>query len=181
MKCDNPNQTWLRLTTTALLVLSLSACGFQLRGSYNMPELLNGLNIQAPKHSTLQDELELALETNKVPLHGGELSLVIIDEDLTRQTATVDSSAKAAEYTLVYEVRYQLRYHDGMPATEPRTLLLRRSYQYDTTSIVGKNTEEEILKQELHNDAVNQIVRQLSALTPENLLPSSPSPKRLNL
>ena len=43
---------------------------------------------------------------------------------------------------------------------EERKLLLRRSYQYDTTAIVGKTAEEETLIKELYEEAATQITRQ---------------------
>ncbi len=156
------------------LVTTLSACGFQLRGSYDMPALLQNLRVEAATHSPLKPELELALQTTGVnTAEAGDLKLVIEHEKLNRQTTTVDNRAKVSEYTLVYDVQYRLRYSaDNRPAEERHTLLLRRSYQYDNTSIVGKNTEEATLTEELRRDVVQQIVRQLSAVRAERLLPS---------
>lgn len=165
--------TRLRLAFCLPLLLTLAACGFQLRGSYNMPALVQHLGIVTPSGSTLGRELELALQTTGVDTTGGDLKLVVVREQLNKQMATVDSRAKAAEYTLVYEVEYQLRHASGRPAEAVRNLLLRRSYQYDTTSIVGKSTEEDMLIQELHRDAVQQIVRQLSTTRADELLPDT--------
>ncbi|HNJ86147.1 MAG TPA: hypothetical protein PKU92_06140, partial [Agitococcus sp.] len=49
--------------------------------------------------------------------------------------------------------------------SEERKLLLRRSYQYDTTAIVGKTAEEETLIKELYEEAATQITRQLSGFS----------------
>jgi len=87
-------------------------------------------------------------------------------ERLIKQTTNTDSRAKVAEYTLLYEVHYRIgRANDETPMPE-RQLSLRRSYQYDTTAIVGKAEEEDTLMRELYQDAAQQILRQISFFKP---------------
>ncbi|MDP2228434.1 MAG: LPS assembly lipoprotein LptE [Moraxellaceae bacterium] len=149
------------------LLIVLGACGFQLRGQYQVPAFLTAVSLNVPVSSeALGTELRLALERLHIEPAGGELVLQITRESLTRQTATVDSRAKAAEYTLVYAVDYRLLGADGKPVLPPQPVILRRNYQYDATNVVGKNTEEEALTQELRQDAARQIVRQISARRP---------------
>lgn len=162
-------KSWLLVALT----LSLGACGFHLRGSYDVPPFLAHLDVMTPPNSALRPELLLALQTAGIDTAQGEYKLNVVRELLTKQTTTVDSRAKAAEYTLVYDVQYRLQYASGRAATQTRNLLLRRSYQYDTRNIVGKSTEEETLVSELRADAVQQIVRQVSALREDRLLPDT--------
>lgn len=160
----------IRLPRLALLLLPaivLGGCGFQLRGSYAMPAFLTAVTVQVPRNSEeLARELKLAFERVEVDAGGGDLVLEVTREVRTRQTATVDSRAKAAEYTLVYAVDWRLVGADGRALSPLQPLILRRSYQYDATNVVGKNIEEETLVQELRRDAARQIVRQLGALKP---------------
>lgn len=154
-----------RITVLALGALLLTGCGFQLRGSYAMPAFLTDVTVQVPRNSEeLARELTLAFERVGIATNGDDLVLEVTRELRNRQTATVDSRAKAAEYTLVYAVDWRLVGADGRALSPLQPLILRRSYQYDATNVVGKNTEEENLVQELRRDAARQIVRQLGAL-----------------
>lgn len=149
----------------AVLALSLSACGFHLRGQYAIPDFLKEVTLRTPASSKDFDkEMRLALERNNILPDGGDIVVEVTRENLTRQTSTVDSHAKAAEYTLVYTVEYRVGQLGQKLSGPKQSLILRRSYQYSTTNVVGKSTEEDTLVRELRTDAANQIVRQLATL-----------------
>lgn len=163
-----------KLIAILSLTMALVACGFHLRGSYNVDPIVKQVGVDVSTNSPIRQELLLKLQTVGIDTeHGGDLHLVIDRENLIKQTSAVSSTAKAAEYTLIYNVQYRMRYASGRAATSPRNFYLRRSYQYDPTSVVGKSTEEETLINELHSDAVQQIVRQVAALRPQHLMPDA--------
>lgn len=153
---------WLIVLTTAL-----SGCGYHLRGSYNIPPEIRQLNLGLSTNSALSAPLRASLQTTGIQLGEGNYTLDISEDTLNKQTTNTDSRAKAAEYTLYYQVRYQIKNADGQAVWPERKLLLRRSYQYDTTTIVGKTAEEETLIRELYLDAAQQIARQLSTFSPQ--------------
>lgn len=151
----------------AAISLLLASCGFHLRGQYAMPAHLQALTLTVPAaHGLLKAEIELALERVNVSSVGGDTELEIVREVLTKQTTTVDSRAKAAEYTLIYSVDYRTHLKSAQVPGKTQSLILRRGYQYDSTSVVGKSTEEENLVRELRQDVARQIVRQLRNWTP---------------
>lgn len=145
--------------------LFLTACGFHLRGSYHIPPQLQQLNLVSTNTSPLSNALSQRLQQSGVQLNQGEYRLVILEDKLSKQATNTDSRAKAAEYSLYYQVRYVLQDSQQKNVSEERKLLLRRSYQYDTTAIVGKTAEEETLIKELYEEAATQITRQLSGFT----------------
>lgn len=161
-----------------VLTLGLSACGFHLRGNYHVPEFLQAVTLRLPGNSQeLDRELRLALERNNIVPQGGDVMLEITRENLTRQTSTVDSSARAAEYTLIYTVEFRVNSVDSKVIGPRQSLILRRSYQYSTTNVVGKSTEEETLVRELRLDASQQIVRQLTAMKAPPVADEKPDEK----
>lgn len=168
-------QRGLRLVLPAAMLAWLAGCGFQLRGSYEVPAFLEAVSLKLPPAggSNLGTELRLALERKHIATTGGDLQLEVVSEQLTRQTSSVDSSARAAEYVLIYNVTFRVNSSDGRLIGPLQTLILRRSYQYSAANVVGKSTEEETLVRELHTDAAQQIVRQLVAL---KVSPATPTP-----
>ncbi|PTQ90408.1 LPS assembly lipoprotein LptE [Agitococcus lubricus] len=154
-----------------LIALSLTACGYQLRGSYHIPPALQQLQLRLNTSSNLAMPLRNTLIQSGIDLDEGNYALEIVSEELNKQTTSTDSRAKAAEYTLYYQVEYQLKSIDNKTVLPVKRLLLRRSYQYDTTAIVGKGAEEELLIRELYQDAAHQIVQQLRAFNTDTRAP----------
>lgn len=151
--------------------LTLTACGFHLRGSYYIPPELAQLSLKIEPYSALNQPLRQRLQQAGIELSINEYTLEIRSDSLNRQMTNTDSRAKAAEYTLYYQVSYVIKNSQNKVVFDERKLLLRRSYQYDTTSIVGKTAEEETLVKELYEDAATQIVSQLSSFRPASNTP----------
>lgn len=166
--------TALRSLGLMLLALTLSACGFHLRGSYDIPPELRQLNLRVNPASNLSAPLSNALQTAGVQLGSGRYSLIVTREKLNKQTTNTDSRAKVAEYTLIYDLSYHITDADGEKVGDEQKLTLRRSYQYDTTTIVGKSEEEETLIRELYTDAAQQILRQISFFRPVGQTSAAP-------
>ncbi|HET8730742.1 MAG TPA: LPS assembly lipoprotein LptE [Moraxellaceae bacterium] len=164
-----PTRTAARMRRLALvlpMMLALAACGFQLRGSYNVPTFLTAVSLKVPASTRtgLGTELRLALERKKISADGGDIQLEVVNERINRQASSVDNLARAAEYILVYTVDFRVNSTDGHSIGPVDTLILRRSYQYSPENVVGKNIEEETLIRELRADAAQQIVRQLCSM-----------------
>jgi LPS-assembly lipoprotein len=163
------------LSTFLSILLStlLSACGFHLRGIYTPPDFLHEITLHTPLNShELDSAMRIALEQNNIVPHGGEVLLDITQENIAQQTSTVSSQAAVAEYTLVYTVEYRISRTDKSVVGPLQTLTLRRSYQYNTATIVGIAAEEETMIHELRIDVTQQIMRRLSTL---KTLPMAPA------
>lgn len=170
-------QRGLRLVLPLALLSALAGCGFHLRGNYDVPAFLEAVSLKtAPGASDLGTELRLALERKHIATTGGDVQLEVVSEKLTRQTSSVDSSARAAEYVLIYHVGFRVNSGDNRVIGPLQTLILRRSYQYSPSSVVGKSTEEATLVSELYTDAAQQIVRQLVAMKAAPAAPAATEP-----
>lgn len=157
-----------------LLALMVSACGFHLRGDWALPDFLQPLALSLPAgNPPLEQEVRDGLALFGIQPESGGYRLVLQPETVERQTAVVDTRAKAAEYQLTYLLRWSLlRDTDRSTAVTERVIRIRRSYQYDTTAVVGKATEETTLINEMRREAVQTLLRQLTLLRPAQLLPA---------
>ncbi len=147
------------------LSLTLTACGFHLRDSYHIPLALQEITLISSA-SPLDSILRQRLQQSNVDTSGGEYTLEITQDTLSKQTTNTDTRAKTAEYNLYYQVSYTIKDKQNRLLMPKRQLLLRRGYQYDNTAIVGKSSEEQTLIQELYQDAATQIVNQLRSVKP---------------
>ncbi len=162
-----------RILIFTILAMAMTACGFHLRGSYHLPEGLHSLKLALPPGSALEAPLRKDLDTAGVDIGDGGYTLRVLKEKLSKQTSNTDSRAKVAEYTFLYDLRYEFRDDEGRPVSPEYKLLLHRSYQYDTTAIVGKSEEEETLLRELYQEAAHQIVQRLSWFHPDAPAPGA--------
>ena len=165
----------MRLVWLSLLTIALSACGFHLRGQFTLPPLLQPVAVVSTV-PTLEDRVSAGIQRmGGVVSADAPMQVHITRETVTRQTSTVDRLAKAAEYTLFYELNFQLKYASGVPAQPERSIRLRRTYQFDNTRIVGKFDEEATLQEDMRQQAVAQLLTQLSRTQVSELSPDAPT------
>lgn len=171
----------MRLSRVLLMsaALILSACGFHLRGTG--PEGVTPLSPLAVSGSEAP-EIERLLVAG-IQRMGGEvladapLRLVLVSETVNRQSSVQDPRVQAFERTLFYELSFQLRHASGVPALAQRDIRLRRQFQFDNTRIVGKFEEENLLIDDMRQQAVAQLLTQLTRIKPDDLSPDvAPKP-----
>ena len=160
----------LRMIALLLTALSLTACGFHLRGQAGMPFDTLYLDAANPGTPFIAD-LRRNLEANKVQLvntaEQADVVLNIVFEIPEKQILTLGGDGRVNEFQLRYRVSlhaYDLKQQVWIPAEE---IALRRDYSFDDTKILAKEGEEALLYQSMRSDMVQQIVRRLSRAKPQ--------------
>ena len=169
----------LRLSAIVLL-LTLSACGWQLRGSGGEATVARlHLNSSTPG-SVFTRALERYLQGSGTELvdsaDKAEYSLRIIKEKSKRRTATVSASARISERLLEEQVEYLVTRSDGSVAIERSTASVERIYEYNEDNVLATEDEARLLKNEMYNDLARQIANRLRHLkkpTAANTAPTS--------
>jgi LPS-assembly lipoprotein len=107
--------------------------------------------------NALRTQTDVQIEdTGDAPL------LVLYGERSDSQVLSVSSTGKADEYLLKYEVSFRLTGKDGKEVAESQTIRVQRDHAFDRLNVLAKEREE----QEMQRDAVQQILRRLSRITP---------------
>lgn len=159
-------RTRLTLPLLALMMsLMLSACGFKLRGLYEVPEALRQVALVSASQqpSQIEPELRRALEINGISiLDSTRYQLEILSERHTRRTATLTGDADADEYELRSEVRFRVidRQRDGLELIPERTLMTERVYTNQRDNITASSSQESLIRHQMQQDLAQQIVRQ---------------------
>lgn len=154
----------MRQLIIGLCLLSLTACGFQLRGNYQLPPTLQHVAIDAPQFSEFAEHakqrFELAGAT--VVAAGDNLTRIeILNDDLSRRTLSLSASGQVAEYELIYKVSYVLVNAAG--ERRPMQVEVFRDYQDDPNFALAKTREREVLVAEMREQAAQRLVRQVIA------------------
>lgn len=169
----------LAASLAVVIALSLSSCGFALRGSVPQEMATQELQLNAVQPNSsfnriLREMLASAgveVRTAELPATAGEplpprqadYILIIGEEETSSRTATINSRARAAQYDLRMSISFTLNTRDET-LIGPRTLSVERRYAEDITNVSGSNEEVELLQAEMRRELASQLLRQLQAL-----------------
>jgi LPS-assembly lipoprotein len=155
-----------RLTAGAVLCMALAACGFQPRGTAQLP--FNTIFVQAPPTSQFATQLRRAVQVGNstrltIAPEQAEVLLQILNEVQEKQILSLSGGGRVSEYLLRYRVSFRLtdsKNREHIPASE---IMLQRDYSYSDSQALSAESEEAQLYRDMRDDAVRQLVRRLQA------------------
>ncbi len=155
-----------RIVIYLTFLLSVSACGFQLRGTVELPAQLQPLYLYAAGDDALVNQLSILLAENKAALadsaEQAASSLKIVSQKQTRRVLSVDSLGRAREYELNYAVVYRLK---SRHVDVDKVVKLRRELAFDPENVLANSHEQQTLYRDMQTEAARLILQQLQATT----------------
>jgi LPS-assembly lipoprotein len=162
----------MRIAIAGLLLASsllLSACGFQLRGAYNLP--YESLYVDLPPASIIGAGLKrqiragngTRLTETKEEAQG---TFIQVTELRERQILSLSSSGRVREVRLRFRYAYRVVDPKGRDLVPTTGLELTRDATYDDSAILAKDQEEQLLWRDMENDLVQQLLRRLATVKP---------------
>lgn len=155
------------ITMLCLLTVGLTACGFKLRGAFELPAELQKIYVVGSQSSYLVRGLnEMLTYSAEVVKNRADADavLTIKKEESENRTLSVDSRGKVRESEMQYAVIYSLVMADGKILLDNEALLLVRDFINDENDIIGRTNESAVIARDLKRDAAQQILRQVQAL-----------------
>lgn len=154
-----------RISIGLIFTLALSACGFQLRGITELS--FKNLYIQGNLLSISRD-LKHSLKTNGIQVvdhvEQAELLLELLNETNEKRILSLSGKGVVREYELTYRVSFRTREPASATWSAPQTVQTRRDFSYSDSSLLGKAEEEVLLNNDMHKDAVREVMRRLTAI-----------------
>ena len=165
----------VRVLFAVCLVLTLSACGFHLRGSngsFMLP--FATMNIGLPDTSPLAIDLKRYIRavgsTEIVDTREAADATreVLADPEKTRTKSilSLNSNGRVREYQLGYSIQFRVVDKAGNVLLGLTTIALNRPIAFNESQVLAKETEEAQLYRDMRNDLVQQIMRRLAAIKP---------------
>ncbi|MCH9694405.1 MAG: hypothetical protein K0U72_07845 [Gammaproteobacteria bacterium] len=146
----------------------VAACGFQLQGAFSTPAEMQRTYVAT------EDRHSLFFRAFTEQLRQSGVNVVDSPSDATATFAlTFDQtdqrvlSVSARNVPTEYEVYYTIEYRLDAGASnllESQVLTLTRDYTYDSTLVLGKAREEELLREAIVKDLVRIVLKQISTL-----------------
>lgn len=158
---------------------ALTACGFQLRGSYDIPPGIVPIAIDASGGSGVARALAETLRYGDMRVLAGDepaaSRIEILDEQSERRVLAVNSRGKVDEYELRYVVRWRLV--DVRAETDERELIApvelsaRRNYVHEPAAVLGAQDQESVLIDTMRDDIAQRILFRIQAWDPDQATP----------
>ena len=152
-----------------LIAMTLSSCGFQLRGQAAIP--YKTLFIETTGFSQFANDLERAIvsgsDTKVVHIRSeADAILKIVGELQDSRIISLSSGGKVREFELRYKVIYRLMDRAGNDLATAGQIDLTRDMTYDDNAVLAKESEQNLLYRDMKTDAVQQMLRRLSVAKP---------------
>jgi LPS-assembly lipoprotein len=148
--------------------LSVAGCGFQLQGALSIPPEMQRTYIATENpysdfYRRLRAEL-LAAGVDVVDTATAATSTISISYDETDQRVlSVSARNVPTEYEVYYTIEYAV--DDGTDVLLPsQSLTITRDYTYDSTLVLGKAREEDLLRKSIVDDLVRIVLKRISTL-----------------
>lgn len=153
--------TQFKNTFLLILIVSISACGYQLRGKIDLPEGLKSIYLQGGSRQ-LKKKIKQTLRSSGGQLVDvvGEAGLIVNveKEKMDRRVMSLSSTGRANEYELIYKLDFTLLDKEGKPLSELQRIEINKHYFNNQDEVLGKNNEEEVIRDEMYRKAVQSIV-----------------------
>lgn len=157
-----------RTTLLLTLTLALSACGFKLKGLYEVPELLQQVTLieQSAQPSALGRELVSQLTGSGVQIiEAAPYRLELGAARYNKRAISIGARAQALEYELSASVSFALYQVDSTSPVLERQVSASRSFD-DNANSIALETLESRYTTELNRALADQIVRQYLSYAP---------------
>lgn len=166
--CKSSEAAGLTRTWWFAAVLSsvLGACGFHLRSAVELPEGMNSIYAQgfspgSPFPSYLSQHLKQSNGTVTANREDAGVVLNAVNEQFNRREVSLSETGKANMYELSYILTYDLRDPAGDPLLASQTITVVRDYFNPQVEVIGKSTEEGVIRKEMYQEAVRNLLRTL--------------------
>ena len=152
-----------KIVLTPFLVL-LVTCGFQLRGTADVP--FSNLYIPGTTGIALDLRRNIQAGTNARVVDDPKRADAIMQltlESRDKEILSLTGTGKVREFRLRYRVGFRVHDGKGGDYVPQSTLEVTRDISFNDTEVLAKEAEEQLLYRDMQNDMVQQIMRRLSA------------------
>ena len=153
-------------TLVAIISMAfISACGYSLRGSLDLPSSLNHMSIYSDNYSELVNSINETLISSGIRVTNSNNQtldrILILSETFNRRQLTMSVAGRVNEYELIYDIKYEISLLNKKTLSDSITLY--RDYSFDENNVMGNSDRENYIKQEMRSTATTLIFNKLKA------------------
>lgn len=155
-----------RLLVPLLLCFLVAGCGFQLRGSAQLP--FSTLNIALPESSALRAEMARTITSSSQTRivddpQQAQAVLSVLTDTQSKHILSLNSAGRVREYELVRNFAFQVTDPAGQSLIPRSQIVMRRDITFNDDQVLSKEAEETLLWRDMQTDLLQQLLRRLAA------------------
>ena len=151
----------IKKSVIVLIALLLSACGYHLRGAFELPVDMKNIFLEGGS-APLQSQFNKTMELSSIPIAASVetagIVIRIFDENSQRRVLSLAGTGVANDFELNYRIEYEIIDGKDNVLMPRQPLEIKREYYNDQLAIIAKESEEELIKNEMYIQAVRTIV-----------------------
>lgn len=161
-----------------LLTLTLSACGFHLRNSYNLPSELQNTYVSSPtQYNSLATHLRSQLTSSNIKLaqnpNSAKTIIRVFDINKRNSNSGIGNNQTTSSVTLSETASFDITDSKGKILLPMQQVSASRSLTVQSNEIIGNNNQEQVLFQAIERDLVTDILNILSSTNTKQALKKS--------
>jgi LPS-assembly lipoprotein len=154
-----------RLCLALGLSLLLSACGFQLRETAQLPpEMQNTQLLIDDEYSQLGRRVRILLEQAGVTLVNQDTATAILEipkNEVLTEVLSIGDNARVREYRVTHTVQFRLMDPQGQELVPLQTIRQSRDISFDEQQILAVSREQEYVREDLANTLSRLLISRL--------------------
>ncbi len=144
-----------------VMALLLSACGYHLRGAFQLPENMKSVYIEGGSGALLE-QFKQVMKGSSAQLassrKGAGIVIKVFNEEFNRRVLSLSTRGKSNEFELVYRLDYEFVNARDALLMERQPVEVRREYFNDQQFMIAKDNEETVIRNEMYQQAVQSII-----------------------
>jgi LPS-assembly lipoprotein len=144
----------------------LAACGFQLRGSADVPfktiyvpASAGGIALELRRNILAGTSAKVVEEAKQA-----EAVLEFLQEAREKEILSLAATGRVREFQLRYRVGFRVHDGKGRDFVPANSVTLVRDITFNDSDVLAKESEEQLLYRDMQSDMVQQIMRRLAAI-----------------
>lgn len=158
----------LRFAMLAAATLLLTACGFHLRRSADLPQGMQRVYLSVSGNSDFRRELARAVAaTGSTVLDDpgpGVAELRVSDANFSTNALTITGQGRISEYAIGFHVAFNVTNDQGAILIPEQQIDMSREFTYDASHAIGRQTQVDAIQQSLVQDMVRAVMFRLQAM-----------------
>jgi LPS-assembly lipoprotein len=149
------------------VALLLTACGYHLRGAYDLPKGLKNVYMEGGS-PTLREQFDIALKSSSVQIvssrEKADVVLRIFQDEIEHRTLSLSARGRSNEIELAGHLEFQLINAKNEVLIDHEPIDFRRAYFNDQQDVIAKGNEETVIRKEMYQQVVRTLIRRASSV-----------------
>ena len=153
----------MKRALAAVSLFALAGCGFQLRGTADLP--FDTIYVSGSGGIVLDLKRNIQSGSRTAVVEDPKRAQAVLEftqESRQKDILSLTAAGRVREFRLLYRVGFRVHDGKGGEYVPVSTLQLARDITFSDADVLAKETEEQLLYRDMQTDIVRQIMRRLA-------------------